>query len=121
MRISDWSSDVCSSDLAKAITEALTVNAEQRLVVACLTELSAKTAQPKTDEGSADIKFDVYLRELQEYPPDVVRDVLSECGRECTFFPTWKEIYTRLEVATAWRRCAHAAVLGAMQRQGLVT
>src|SRR3546814_11961936 len=66
---------------AKAITEDLTVNAEQRLVVACLTELSAKTAQPKTDEGSADIKFDVYLRELQERSEE--RRVGKECVSTC--------------------------------------
>jgi hypothetical protein len=86
-----------------------------------LTELAAKTAAPKTDDAPADIKFDVFLRELLEYPPDVVRDVLKEAGREFVFFPSWRELYIRLEMATAWRRCAHEAVRGAMQRQGLLT
>jgi hypothetical protein len=106
---------------ARAITEALTVKTEKRLAVACLTELAAKTAAPKTDDGSAEIKFDVFLRELLEYPPDVVRDVLRGIANEVVFFPAWKELYTRLEIATAWRRCAHEAVLDAMQRQGLLT
>lgn len=90
------------------------------MVVACLTDLAAKTAAPRQDDDSAGIKFDVYLRELMAYPPDVVRDVLRECGKQCTFFPTWSELYARLEVASAWRQSAAAAVQAAIQRQGVL-
>lgn len=93
----------------------------ERLANAWLTALAVRTAAPKGSDETDEMKLEVYCRDLQEYPPDVVKTVLEDLGNERTFFPAWAEIYARLRYETQWRRAALEAVTGAMQRQGLLT
>jgi hypothetical protein len=105
--------------LAFRILSALTSSTPERLVNAWLTRLAIRTAAPKGSEATNEMKMEIYCKDLQDYPADVVQAVLEDLGREKTFFPSWEEIYSRLQPETQWRRCAMRSLQDAMDRQGV--
>src|SRR3546814_18222559 len=89
VRISDWSSDVCSSDLATRVQDPLTpaLRPDPRLHA---TRLLERGGQPFADhvgaaldgEGHAGIQLPHVFRELRE-PRSEERRVGNECVRPC--------------------------------------
>lgn len=52
----------------------------------------------------------IYADELSQYPADVVRFVMRTQPAKLTWFPSWAELYPRLEQYARPRRLLHAAL-----------
>lgn len=62
-----------------------------------LTKFAVKTRCPKEDDYTKKIRFKVFISELSAYPRDVIAECLEEYAKENSFFPSWAELFERLE------------------------
>ncbi len=93
-----------SMDAARSAIAALNVATPERLVNVWLADLAAVTASAKGTGDDMTAKLAAYRRRLVNYPPDVVKDVLSEAGDKHKFFPTWQELKEDLDELCDMRR-----------------
>jgi hypothetical protein len=81
-----------------------------------LAELKFTTRQRAEDENDIKAQIEIYARKLEEYPFDVVLNVLTQYPNESQWFPSWFELRERLEGKMRKRREYHK-MLDAMKTQ----
>lgn len=87
------------ADVAGAIStvRASMTPADPDTTLKWLAELSVKCAIKDQTEFSGKLTLGVYAKELAAYPADIVRDALREWAQDSKWWPTWHDLYERLE------------------------
>lgn len=73
-----------------------------------LAELDAITAKAKMDGVSAMVQLSALTRRLEEFPQDIVHDVL--CVQTWKFFPTWADLEESLSKQVSQRKALIAMI-----------
>ena len=84
-----------------------------------LAALRVLTASRAADGDDTDLLFQVYARQLEGYPADVVTHVLVTQANESRWWPTWLELKERLDLHARkrlLRRDALRAKLAEMEK-----
>jgi hypothetical protein len=84
--------DQIDADRAHSILSGLSGPATRDQIVEWLTICAVKTAHPKDDDMSSELKLKVFTSELLRFPGDIVRHVLATWPSKSKWFPTWKEL-----------------------------
>lgn len=69
-----------------------------------MAELKFTTRQKAEDENDIKAQIEIYACKLEEYPFDVVLNVLTQYPNESQWFPSWFELRERLEGKMRKRR-----------------
>lgn len=78
--------------------------ADTERITGWLAEMSVKCAFKQQTDFTGELTLRVYARDLQEYPADVVRQVLRDWPNGSKWWPTWSELREKLEAGVRPRR-----------------
>lgn len=87
-------------------------------IVKLLTKLRLMTIPRRDEQDDVTLQTAIYRDQLLTYPADVVRCVLKTQPALRPFWPTWKELFDRLETFARPRRLMHAAIDTELSRRG---
>lgn len=89
---------------ALAIVRKTLMGAERAEIVRMLTRVKHKTIRRSESDQDIMAQIVLYADDLQDWPADVVRDVVLRWPSNNDFFPTWQGLEKRMRVWTAKRR-----------------
>ena len=89
---------------ARNIVQASLAPAPDAVIVKALAELSMLTKARDGGAEAEETRIALYAQKLAEYPADAVVAVCREWANKETFWPSWAELYARLEARIEPRR-----------------